>query len=147
MTDLFGDSYDLTPPSPSGIEVTEVDHPVVPDDGGLVFMVRGTFRLSPARVYVVTNGVSIPCYSGAPGHGYTPIPSSTSSISVVTPPLPRGGPWDVHVVQGVEEATGVGLMTVVARVWTSRVFDLRRLFPPWYRLGPRVVDSTVELLT
>lgn len=141
MTDVFIGEF-----STLAIELTSLSQGVVEDDGGYPITITGVFREEVAAVYLVRGADQIPCYSARSGQGYRPFPRSPTTLQFATPPLPLGGAaWDVKVVQGAFEAVLSAAVTVVARNWHDRSLALRRVLPPWYKLGPRYLDS-VDLL-
>lgn len=141
MSDVFISSYTF-----SAILLTSISQPVVEDDGGYPITITGQFLDRTAQVFVERGPVQFRCYGGESGRGFNPYPLPTT-LGFVTPPMPRGGaPWDVRVIQGTEQEVLPGVLSVVARNWQSGTFEFRRVFPPWWRTGPRSLTS-VELLT
>lgn len=129
--------YALDSVSPSSVE----------DDGGYVLTLLGQFGDEPVTVAVVVGGNDLVCYSGKSGDGNGPSPRlGGTKLTAVTPPLAIGGPYDVKVTVGVSTVTLAAALTSNARQWKERTHALRRLFPPWYRMGPRTLES-VDLLT
>lgn len=132
-------------------EVDEVRPPVVEDEGGCEIFLIGLFQNLPATVSIILPGpIELVCYSGTYGQGNSPLPLAPSVLKAVTPPLPIGGPYDIKVVQGDDEVTLAGALTVVARNWRTKVFGYRKLFPPWWKTGFRnldVVDLLISELT
>jgi len=140
MTDVFVGEYSL-----AGVTLTSVVPPILEDDGGYLLTLTGLFKDAPAKVLLVQGLDTYECYSSKGGQSYDPRPRNPITMIVASPPVPRGV-YTVRVVQDVDDDELVGALTVVARNWKSRVFDLRRVFPPWYKTGPRSLDS-VDLLT
>lgn len=141
MTDLFYGTYAV-----SDLVLTGISQPSVEDDGGYAIVITGQFLDRPAQVFVERAADQRPCYGGESGRGFAPYPLPTR-LTFVTPPLPLGGaPWSVRVIQGSEQEVLAGVLTVVARNWQSGTFEFRRVFPPWWRTGPRNL-TPVGLLT
>lgn len=140
MVDVYVGEYSL-----AGIQLDSVEPSTVEDDGGYEITLRGLFKDETAKVYLKQGATLYECYSAKSGQGYDPRPRNPVTMIVATPPVPRGV-YDVRVVQGLDDDELAAALTVVARNWKSRVFDLRRLLPPWYKTGPRKLDS-VDLLT
>lgn len=116
----------------------------VEDKGGAFLEVEdiGIPLSDDLRVFVDDGTTEHACYSGVSGQGYTVKALEAGVMQFVVPPLAIGGPYDIVVrsAGGGLLATIPGVLDVVARNWESKVFDLRRLLPPWYKTGPRRVD-------
>lgn len=127
------------------LELTSVDVSEVEDHGGHVMVFGGKFADGPMQLFIVVDGVEIPCYSGKAGNGYLPRPTSGTVVSAVSPPLPKGGAYTVRAKQGVYEADLLSAITARNRFWRPRVFALRQLMPPLLKAGPRALDVTDPL--
>jgi hypothetical protein len=115
--------------------------------GGAVLTMTGPLLDMPATVTLVRGADERPCYSGTSGQGFRPLPRAVGKLLAVTPPLPIGGAaWDVYVRQGASTVIIPAALSVVAQSWHGKTFSLRRVFPSWYKMGPRNLDS-VDLLT
>ena len=96
------------------------------------------------RVYVGQNGdnTDTPCYSGIVGQGNIIYPVSETELRGYLPVLEptNGSPHNVYV-ELVSDVLENDLLTDVLEVlpaqYYSRVFELRSVFPPFYRMGPR----------
>ena len=118
----------------------------VEDDGGYAFEIHGVFTDVPHAVVIRDGGTDYPCYGGTSGEGYSPRPKSGGTVlRAVTPPLPIGGPYELRVTFGVTTLSFPNAVTVVARNWSTKTLALRGMLPPWYKVGPRNLDS-VDLL-
>jgi hypothetical protein len=127
------------------LELTSIEPGEVEDHGGHLLAITGKFANSSIEIAVVIGAVEYPCYSGQSGYGYAPRPVSGTLLNVVTPPLPKGGPYDLVARQGIFEDTLAGVLTVRNRFFRSRVTALRQLMPPILRAGPRSLDVTDPL--
>lgn len=107
---------------------------VVPDDGGTIVELVGTFTTYPGP-YVVTlfdgpDATDHVCYGAVMGQGYTCWADvARTRLPFVTPPL-EVGTYSVRVVgEGGETEELVAALTVVRRLWYSEVFALRGMWP------------------
>lgn len=104
------------------------------------------------RVYVGPNGDSsdTPCYSGIVGQGNVIYPISNSEMRGYLPVLEPtdATPHNVYV-ELVSDSLENDLLTEVLEVakdqFYSRVFELRSVFPPFYRMGPRNMTALEPL--
>jgi len=117
---------------------------VISDSGGDSLDIRGRFAGTPATVEVRAPS-AFRCYSGRSGQGYRPLPISPELLSVALPRMPIGGPYDLAITQVVrgspQTVVASRIVWVQPRNWVSKTLSLRRVFPPWYRFGPRSTDS------
>lgn len=127
------------------LEIEAVSPGEVEDNGGQILEITGKFANAAVEVVVVAGGVEHRCYSGVAGNGYAPRPVTGTQLFAVSPPLPKGGPYDVTVRQGVYEDTLAAALTVRNRNFASRSFALRQLMLPNVRSGPRRLDVTDPL--
>ena len=127
------------------LELTSISPGEVEDHGGHVLTIVGKFADGPLELAVVIGSAEYPCYSGKSGNGYFPRPVSGTLMYAVTPPLPKGGPYDLVARQGIFEDTLAGVLTVRNRFFRSRVLGIRQLMPPILRAGPRSLDVTDPL--
>jgi len=147
MVDIFIGGYSL-----NTIRLDSASLAKVEDDGGYQIDLLGLYREEPARLQLVNQLtlVAYECYGAFSGQGYSPSPKSPTLISLATPPLPVGT-YAFKITQSTYSFTSTGAdvpftLAVVRRQWKAQTFTLRRVFPPWYKLGPRNLDN-VGLLT
>lgn len=145
--DIFVGSYSLSSISLDSASVASVE-----DDGGYQIDLRGVFRAEPVSISLINTLTSdrYACYGARSGEGYAALPKSASLISLATPPMPTGT-YAFQIAQGAYTAVSTSAavpftLAVVRRQWKTKVHALRRVFPAWYKLGPRSLDN-VELLT
>lgn len=124
--------------------LTSIDPTVLPEDGGYLLEITGTFELSHQyRVYIGITGTSAdaPCYSGKPDQGNVVYPYTASILRVYSPVLTLGTEHEILVVDvgTAEENTLSGVLTVVYRDLKSLVYSLRKTLPIFYKTGPRDV--------
>jgi len=129
----------------AALALTAVGPAVIDEAGGTKLSIIGEFKEETSQVWIVDGADEYPCYGGKSGEGYFPFPDSADLMFVASPPLPIGGPYTLRVKQGASTVDLVGVITVVARVWETNLFELRRVLPPWYATGRRNLD-TLELL-
>lgn len=126
------------------VTLSSVDQDVVPRDGGYELTIRGTFTLGLHRVHVGPNGDSTDpmCLSGKPEQVNDIYPLSTSLIRCYTPLLDVGAA-DVYVeeVSTSDDDVLSAPLTVIEPVWRSSSFDIRKVLPPNYKLGPRTMEQ------
>lgn len=135
--------------------ITEILPEKVSTEGGTRVSISGDFEGKVGtgfRVHVGPNGDDTDplCYSGVPGQGTVIYPVSSSEMRCYLPVLEPtdGSPHSVYVEQVTDElenATLVDVLTVLPAQFYSRVFELRSVFPPFYRMGPRNM-TTLEPL-
>lgn len=131
------------------VSLTSVNKSILPNNGGYEIRLTGVFELGTThRVYVGSTGsTSDPiCYAGQ-NKGNLVTPLSTTLLRCWVPQLELGGPLDVHVVQvsTSDDDTLSSVITTVKPDYKQRVFDYRRLFPPYYFMGPRNMDVLPEV--
>lgn len=132
------------------LALDSVDRTTVARDGGYRIVILGTFELDkPHRVHIGSAGDSSDplCFSGKPGLAYNAKPFSVTELKPYTPRMEIGGPYTITVIRGdtLETAQLVDAITAVAEDYKSAIFDLRRLLPPHYRVGPRSMDLLERL--
>lgn len=116
-------------------------------DGGGKISVFGDFTDMlgiPFRIHIGPNGDDDDpaCYSGVVGQGTVVYPVSEREIRAYLPVLEPtdGSPYNVYVVNvldPLDDAVLADYLGVLPAQYYSRVFELRRVFPPFYRMGPR----------
>lgn len=140
MTDVFIGEYSL-----AGVLLESVQPPAVEDDGGYELTLRGLFKDEEATVVLIDSDLNeFVCYSAKRGQRYRPRPRTPTTMIVATPPLPPGV-YAVRVAQSLDDDELSAAVTVFRRNWKSKTYDYRRLFPPWYAMGPRHLDR-IDLL-
>ena len=126
------------------VSLTSVDLAKIPDNGGYLLKLTGVFEPGTThRVYIGTTGSSTdPQALGFQGDGNLVQPFTATEMRIYTPLLELGGPLDIHVVQvdGGANDTLAAVLTSVKPDFKSRTFDMRRILPPFWKLGPRNMD-------
>jgi len=128
------------------ITLDELDVAEVPYDGGYAVIVWGVFsRLSRYRVHVGPNGDDTDpvCLSGVSGRPHDIEPINEEKMRVFMPVLAMGTA-SVYVKElgTTEDGVLTDVLEVIEPVYRSTIFELRRVLPINYALGPR----TMELL-
>ena len=120
---------------------------VVDNDGGKLLVIQADFTGEFGKAYNChigpTGTVADPkCLSGISGQGFNLYSITTRQMEVYLPRLPVGGPYDLLLRRVDNSNSGVlpAAITVLPAQYYSSVFDLRGLFPPYYRVGPRNLD-------
>jgi len=119
--------------------------------GGTLLKVYGEFANylgTPLRVHVGELGSRYDpeCYSGKPGQGNDIYPSSATMLKCYLPELPVGGPYSVFVRTPDNSAQGIlTSITILPAQHYTKVFELRSVFPRFYRMGPRNMDALEPL--
>lgn len=107
--------------------------------GGDKVTLTGVFPTG--STYTVAVG-GVLAYSGVSGQG-TVIQSDGDQISFVVPPFAIAGIGEsvtVLVTRVPESDTVSTTLAVVERHFGSELFEVRRMFPNWYGVGPRRLD-------
>lgn len=131
------------------LAVVEADPATVEDIGGTVLELGGLFQKEvPCLVEVLIDGTPHACYSHDAGRGNNPVPLGDNTLICATPPLPRGGPYDVRVTQDVNVETLASAISVVHRFYRDQTYKLRKVLPPKWLKGARTLrdEPTVEEL-
>jgi hypothetical protein len=148
MSDIF--TGFVPPPledfSTTTVAVDSIQPSVVDDDGGNEVFLIGTFKNEPAQVLITREALTFECYSGSRGQGNRPVPLAGNVLRVVMPPMPIGADFTVEVIQGASSGSLPQGLVVAARSWRSKVFELRRAFPPRMRTGARSLNTVAALL-
>lgn len=126
------------------VVLTSVDITKVPNNGGHLLKLTGVFDPGTThRVYIgSTSSSSDPRALGRQGAGNLIQPFTATEMRIYTPLLELGGPWSITVIQ-VSTSILVqlpGVLTVVKPDYKSRTFDMRRVLPPFWKMGPRRMD-------
>ena len=95
------------------------------------------------RVHVGNSGTASDpvCYAGQ-GQGSIVLPFTPTELRVFTPRLELGL-LSVFVIQTATTDTDnlLGVLTTVKPDFKSRVFDMRRILPPFWKTGPRSMEQ------
>lgn len=137
------------------ITLTDILPEKVLEDGGAKFSVYGDFTGmvgSRFRIYVGPNGdnTDTPCLSGVVGQGTILYPVSEREIRCYLPVLAptNGSPYNVYV-ESVDTPSNNDTLSAVLGVlpaqYYSRIFDMRSVFPRFYKMGPRNMDALEPL--
>lgn len=126
------------------ITLHELNVAEVPYDGGYEVILYGVFsRLSRYHVYVGPNGdntdpLALSGVAGLP-HDITPI--NEQRLRFYTPILELGNA-SVYVMEvgSVEDGVLTDVLEVIEPVYRSLTFELRRVLPTNYALGPRKME-------
>lgn len=126
--------------------VTAIDRTEVLEHGGYELNITGTFeRGHTYRVYIGPTGTVTDeqAHSGVAGQKTVIIPYSLVQLRVYTPRVAPGVIHDVLVEDIATLGTDVvaASLTGRARDYGSKVFKIRKLYPPFYRSGPRSIES------
>jgi hypothetical protein len=121
----------------------------VPDDGGELLTITGTFDITVSyAVSIVVGTEEIPCYSGASGSGTLSTPISVTQLQAVAPPLPRGGPYAIRVRDENGAIAGGDLANALTsrnRNFHMSIPGIRQLMPRSLATGPRNLSVTDAL--
>ncbi len=126
------------------VTVSGIDRTIVPIDGGYLLKVLGVFEPDTAhRVHIGITGSSDDpvCYAGQ-GQGNVALPFTSTELRVFTPRLSLGL-LSVFVFQTAttDSDSLLGVLTTVKPDFKSRVFDMRRILPPFWKAGPRSMEQ------
>ena len=126
------------------VSISGLDRTLVPIDGGYLLKIIGVFEVDTAhRVHVGLNGSSNDpvCYAGQ-GQGSLALPFTATELRVFTPRLALGL-LSVFVLQTAttDSDSLLGVLTSVKPDFKSRVFDMRRILPPFWKTGPRSMEQ------
>lgn len=126
------------------LAITAVSPDVVPSNGGYELVLTGTFDLdTPYRVtlgFPVTGAVGEAQAYQPSGQGKTALADNSTTLTVYSPELEAGNIVDVYVEEAATPATNStlsGKLSVVDPDFKTLSFQMRTLFPPKYKLGPR----------
>ncbi|MFA4944432.1 MAG: hypothetical protein WC789_07000 [Lentisphaeria bacterium] len=126
--------------------LTSVDPVEVPEDGGRLITLTGTFELGATyRVHLGPLGTTADpeCHSGVAGQGADCHPVNATTLRAYTPLLEPGSVVDVLVVDQVtaEQHALAAALTVAARQFWNSVWGIRQVLPSYYRMGARSIDQ------
>ena len=136
------------------LTINSISPQKVAADGGARVEVEGDFENLfdvPFRVHVGPTGDdSDPaCYSGIVGQGTVVYPVSATKLVCYLPVLEPtlGTPYHVFVIRTdtLDDGELLDSLEVLPRQYFSRVFELRSVFPRFYRMGPRNMESLEKL--
>ena len=133
------------------IPLTELNVAEVPRDGGYLISIVGTFSRSRTyRVYVGPNGDDTDplSFSGISGSPQDLVPVNEEQLDFYTPILALGTA-SVYVVESgtADDGLLVAVLTVIEPVYRSSIFDIRRVLPINYLLGPRNMELLQQVGT
>jgi hypothetical protein len=133
------------------LTITSISPNVVPSDGGYKLTLTGTFDLETP--YLVSIGFQaigsssevVPAYQPS-GNGETVLANTATTMEVYSPvlELEEGKITSVYIEEAASPATNASLdskLSVVPPDFKTLSFQMRTLFPPKYRLGPRDLTS------
>lgn len=137
------------------LALTSISPEAVTAEGGVLLTLTGDFSgfLGTAlRVHVGPNGndTDPECYSGVVGQGNDIYPGSVTVMRCYLPTLDptTGTPYKVFIERsdgGADNALLAAALTVRSSQYFSKVFELRSVFPRFYRMGPRNMDALEPL--
>jgi len=143
----------------TGLAITAIDVENVGDEGGWPVVASGVFPISQGvYVWVVVPKIASPgytrepCYSGVQGQGTLCKSTDGTTLKFVVPPLPitpKPGvptpfnPFDLYAEteDGLLSTTASGILTVIHRTYTTRLYSLRAAWPPPRDVGPYRIDD------
>ena len=129
------------------LTVTEITPSTIPEDGGYLAQVKGTFTMGHRyAVYIGDTGSTVDpaCYSGTPEQGAVIYPVTPTVMRVYTPVLaPSPAPYHVAVLDlDTSEADLLpDVVTVLKKSFYLSVYGLRKPFPPTWGVGPRRIEQ------
>ena len=123
---------------------------VTPDEldgeGGKRLLFSGIFEAYIGQLFVVEftptgGGDAVRGLSGVPGRPTNVFPRNATQLYCYSPALDAGD-YDVTVKLADNSESGVlaSPVTVEKPQYQTKVFDLRRVFAPDFRVGPRSMD-------
>lgn len=128
--------------------VSVVGPAIVPRDGGyevrlLVTSIdAGTFRVHFGPAGADSDPI---CYSGVSGQGERVIITPGTSVTVIVPPEPIGGPYPFYFERltgiGLETFTSSPLVTVVPHLVRSRMLTYRQTLLRNWKTGYRTIEA------
>jgi hypothetical protein len=130
------------------LSVTAISPDEVCGAGGTRLLITGDFTDYIGQPFVVKltpdgGGDTVLCLSGVSGSATTLYPRNVTDLYCYLPELPHDT-YDVTVelLDESEDADLLAALLVERRQYFSKVFDIRAVWPPNFRVGPR----TMELL-
>lgn len=123
--------------------VSSVNRDRVPEDGGHEIEITGVFEAGHGyEVYVGDTGSisDYPAYSGRPGQGNVVYPrQGLTVLRCYTPRLPPGYTVSITIKDkdSPESHKLTGALVVDYQQFRSTVFGMRKVFPIFYKIGPR----------
>lgn len=126
--------------------LTSIDPDVLSESGGVELTITGSFELDvPYRVHVGPLGTTSDpaCYSGVPAQGTSCYPFSITELKCYSPISDVGSNYEVTVVDLVTLSTDqlVNAITVLPQQFGTSVYSLRKMFPTFYKTGPRSLGA------
>lgn len=131
----------------SVLPVTAVDPVDYGDDGGYLVRVLGDFTGELGNAFKVHIGLNADatdpeCVSGIPGQGTDIFPLNATEMRCYTPRLDVGLQ---HVFVRRKDNTRSGILAnaleIFPRGFETSVYDMRRVMPPFYFVGPRTIEE------
>ena len=145
--------------SGAGLVILGADGPVG-DDGGWIVTASGAFPTTIGLLvwivvpyYDAPGFILKPCFSGVHTQGYVCWSEDSATLKFVVPPLPITpprpstplpfNPFDIFMetTDGLFSGTGVDLLEVIHRSYTTNLYSLRNGFPPPYDAGQYDIDG------
>lgn len=125
-----------------GVVVLDVQPQVVSEEGGDRVVVSGSFAIGIEHLVELVDPATSTersCWSGVPGSGSLAQSTDGATLSVVVPPFPEGGAYDLRVTRQDTAAVGVNeaVVTVVRRTYSTNLYAIRGHLPPPRDAGPR----------
>lgn len=132
------------------ITVTSVAPVTVAFDGGYPLDLVGVFPVGERlNVHIGELGTTEDplCLSGKVGQGSDVYAQDSSYLRVYSPLYRAGGPFSVLVVAPdiVDQGSLAAAITYVVAPYYLGVLNLRAVFPPCYRTGPRRLEQVGNL--
>lgn len=121
----------------TGLAITSISPSTVSRTGGSIVELTGTFP-TDETFNVTVNGVT--AFGGVSGQKDNILTADGLTISFVAPVSNLTGSLTVEVTALPSNDTAQISLTVVERNFSSSVFEMRRMFPPWYAAGPRRLE-------
>lgn len=114
--------------------IDSVSESMIGQSGGVELTLTLVGTLTAGTIQIFLDG--LPCYGGQ-GFGYLPLTTgvSGSTVKIFTPPS-SAGVLNLTAQQGNLVSPGFPII-VLERSWSSKQFEMRKSFPPWYALGSR----------
>ena len=126
------------------ITVTSITPDRVGSDGGQLLTLVGTFVDGERyRIFIGKDATGYPCYSGVPGQGNDLYSGAGVRLRCFVPAIPPRGPYQLYLrsLDSLDEIlVSVGLH-VFPQDFKTKIFDFRRVLPPYWRTGPRNMET------
>ncbi len=129
------------------LALTSVVPTEVPEDGGYLIRILGDFSDylgQPFQVHIGSAGDATDdaAESGVPGQAQIVYPLNADEIRCYSPPLDPGT-YDVFVrlTDNSDSDSLVAVFQTFPKGFETSVYDLRRVLPPYYLVGPRSIEQ------